>query len=64
MNRIIRLPEVKEMTGLSRSTIFTAMKLGKFPKSFKISDNATGWMLDDIEAWVDKVSSNRKLDNE
>ena len=56
MNRIIRLPEVKRMTGLSRSTLLAAGKSGHFPKSFKISKYAVGWMLCEVEDWIKKVS--------
>ena len=32
-NRLLRLPEVMERTGLKRSTIYKYMNLGKFPLS-------------------------------
>ena len=34
--RILRLPEVLERTGLSRSTLFRRMRAGEFPQSVKL----------------------------
>ncbi len=31
--RLLRLPDVKSRTGLSRSTIYTYISAGEFPKS-------------------------------
>ena len=48
--RIIRLCEVKERTGLSRSTIYAKMANNEFPKPVKITGKAVGW----VEAEVDR----------
>lgn len=51
--RIIRLPEVKEKTGLSRSTIYLRMSQGRFPKSISLGERAVGWVEQDISQWLD-----------
>ena len=51
--RIIRLPEVKEKTGLSRSTIYLRMSQGRFPKSISLGERAIGWVEQDINQWLD-----------
>ena len=48
--RLVRLSAVKEITGLSRSTIYADPT---FPKSVKIGDRAVAWVEDEILAWVD-----------
>ncbi len=35
-SRIIRLPEVKNLTGISRSQIYELIKKGKFPKQINL----------------------------
>ena len=35
-NRILRLPEVLALTGLSKSTIYRLMPVGEFPQSVKL----------------------------
>ena len=51
--RIIRLPEVKDKTGLSRSTIYLRMSQDRFPKSISLGERAFGWIEADIEQWLD-----------
>lgn len=52
-DRIIRLPELQELIGLSRSGIYSAMSCGQLPKSVKLSKRAVGWRLSTIEAWLE-----------
>lgn len=51
-NRIIRLPEVINRTGLSRSTIYEYIKIGIFPRQINLGIRAVGWYEDDIEKWL------------
>ena len=59
-NKIIRLPAVKEKTGLSRSSIYLRMTKNDFPKSISLGDRAIGWLESDIEQWLeDKISASK-----
>ena len=51
---IIRLPEVKSKTGLSRSSIYLRMSNGEFPQSISLGSRAVGWLDADIEQWLDE----------
>lgn len=51
-NQLIRLPEVKRKTGLSRSTVYRLCKLGQFPQSVLISIRAIAWHASEIDAWI------------
>lgn len=51
-DKFLRLPQVIEMTGLSRSTIYLRMKEGTFPKSYKVGKYSVGWLESDINEWV------------
>lgn len=62
-NKIIRLPEVKNKTGLSRSTIYLSMTKGAFPKTISLSERAVGWLDSDIEQWLDKRIAASKVTN-
>ena len=42
-SRLVRLPEVKDRTGLSRTSIYRKMEAGEFPKAIKLSANAIAW---------------------
>lgn len=51
-NRILRLPQVIELTGFSRSSIYSMMQDGDFPLSIKLGKRAVGWKEEDINKWV------------
>jgi prophage regulatory protein len=50
--RIIRLPEVKSLTGLGRSSIYAYMKNGEFPASILITQRSIGWVEHEVLSWV------------
>jgi prophage regulatory protein len=57
---ILRLPEVKTRTGLSRSTIYLRMANGDFPRAVSLGGRAVGWLESDINQWLsDKIESSR-----
>ncbi|WP_194720922.1 helix-turn-helix transcriptional regulator [Noviherbaspirillum malthae] len=62
---IIRLPEVRARTGLSRSSIYNFIKAGAFPSSIPLGARAIGWDSDAIDAWIDaRVAASAKPANQ
>ena len=53
-NKIIRLYEVESKTGLSSSTIYLQIKEKQFPPSISLGKRAVGWLVSDIEEWIDQ----------
>lgn len=52
--QILRLPRVEERTGLSRSSIYSHMAAGSFPRPIRLAGgNAVGWLESEIQAWID-----------
>lgn len=51
-NSILRLPQVKSLTGLSRSSIYNGMKEGTFPASIALGPRAIGWRASEIDTWI------------
>ncbi|MCY4641767.1 MAG: AlpA family transcriptional regulator [Gammaproteobacteria bacterium] len=51
--KILRLPDVKARTGLSRSSIYLRISDGEFPKAISLGGRAVGWIESDIEKWID-----------
>ncbi|MBN1586028.1 MAG: AlpA family transcriptional regulator [Candidatus Omnitrophica bacterium] len=49
---ILRLPKVKERTGLSRSGIYERIKTGGFPRPVRLGLRAVGWIEEEVDAWV------------
>lgn len=51
-SRLVRLPEVKDRTGLSRTSIYRKMDAGEFPLAVKLSTNAVAWRETELERWI------------
>jgi prophage regulatory protein len=51
-NEFLRWPRVRQLTGLSRSTIWRLEKNGQFPARRKLSANSVGWSLIELQAWM------------
>lgn len=56
MSNILRLKEVIERTGLSRSTIYDLMKLNRFPAQRRLGLRSVGWIDAEIGEWVQSRS--------
>ncbi|ATQ55339.1 helix-turn-helix transcriptional regulator [Paracoccus yeei] len=51
-NTMLRLPQVTEKIGLSRSTIYKMMDAGEFPKPIKLTRKAVAWPESAITEWL------------
>ncbi len=65
---IIRLPEVKRRTGLSRSSVYAKISRKSdrvsdqdplFPKPIPLGTRAVGWLESEIDAWVAAKAASR-----
>lgn len=52
--KILRLPTVKAITGLSRSTIYLRASQGNFPKPISLGARAVGWIETEVIEWVEQ----------
>ena len=50
--RLLRFGEVRQRTGLSRSTIWRMERSGMFPKRVKVSVNVVAWREDEVGDWI------------
>lgn len=50
--RLIRLPQVKAMVGLGRSSIYDRIKKDKFPRPIKLGERSSGWIEAEVQAWI------------
>lgn len=50
--KIIRLKAVLECTGLSRSTLYSMIAAGTFPKSVSLGARSVGWLTSEVDAWI------------
>ena len=52
MDRMLRIAEVEQIVGFSKSVIYKRIKDGSFPKGLQISTRAVAWRQSDIEGWI------------
>ena len=55
--RILRMPEVMEITGLSKTTINRFRRDNRFPTPVKLGRAAIGWRSEDVQAWLDGLET-------
>lgn len=64
MTKILRLPKVKEATGLSRSAIYSLIQQKKFPSNIALAPRTVGWLESDITDWIEsKVEKSKGQKN-
>lgn len=54
-SRLLRLPEVKALTGLkSNTTVYDMIRRGEFPKPIKVG-RMSYWPAEAVHRWIDTV---------
>ncbi len=61
---MLKLNEVKKMTGLSRSTIYAYIDKGLFPRQVKLGERCVAWIEDEVVAWLDARITARDAAND
>lgn len=61
-DRLIRLPEVIAVTGLSRSLVYELEAGGKFPKRCALTERTSAWVWSEVQAWVRNRIAQREAD--
>ena len=51
-DRLLKLPEVIELTRTSKSSILRKEKAGEFPKRIKLGPRSVAWSETEINAWI------------
>lgn len=51
-SRLIRLPEVLDRVGISRSSIYSRISDGTFPAPIKVGARSVAWLESAIDEWI------------
>ena len=62
--RLVREPECRAITGLSRATRWRLERDGKFPKKIEILPGIVGWEYTELIKWVEARISDRDSEME
>lgn len=60
MTTLLRLPVVKERTGLSRSRIYELLDSGRFPRPVKLSGRINAWPDNEVADWITERIAERE----
>ena len=52
--KFYRMPELRQLTGLSQSGLYKLIREGKFPKGVKLTSRATGYPNDLVDSWINQ----------
>jgi len=53
MTQLLKMPEVRAKTGLSRSHLYALAQNGEFPKPLKLSERSSAWVESEVQDWID-----------
>lgn len=59
--RVMKLNEVINTTGLSRSSIYAYMSKGNFPKPIQLGPRAVAWIEEEVQGWLMERASQSRL---
>jgi prophage regulatory protein len=63
-HRFIKLTEVRQKTGLSKTYIYQKIKENAFPKQIPIDTRTVMWLESDIQQWMeDKINKAANQNN-
>src|SRR5450432_2068429 len=48
----LRLPKVKALTGLSKSTLYSMIQQKSFPSSILLGRRTVAWLKSEVEQWI------------
>ena len=56
----LRLPEVKGMTGLSKSSLYALIQEKSFPKPVRLGARTVAWVRSEVRQWAfERISASR-----
>jgi prophage regulatory protein len=65
--RVLRLKQVQDRIGLSRSTIYDRLNVSSprydktFPKPMKLGCSAVGWLEESVDVWIQSRANDSKF---
>jgi len=60
--KILKIHQVVEIVGISRSSVYTMIQRNDFPKPLKLGSRSSGWLKSEVDAWIESRASLRFRD--
>ena len=61
--RLIRIKEVRHLTGLSTASVYRKVKANEFPQSISLGARTVGWVESEVLEWVESRIAGRGKEN-
>jgi prophage regulatory protein len=61
IERLIRIGEVKRLTGLSTATLYRKMSAKEFPRPVQLGAAARAWPLSEVQDWISERIAGRSV---
>lgn len=58
-NRILRIRQVLDLTGLRRTALYEKMNADEFPQSVKLGARAVGWREAEVLSWMESLATSK-----
>jgi prophage regulatory protein len=52
VERLIRIDEVKRLTGVSTATLYRKISANEFPRPVRLGVVARAWPLSEVQSWI------------
>lgn len=49
---VLKIDQVIQRTGMSRSSIYVKISRGEFPRQIKLGERAAAWVVTEVEQWI------------
>jgi prophage regulatory protein len=49
---LLRIPDVKQMTGMSRTEIYRRLEAGRFPRPVQLGPQSIAWRQSEVQQWI------------
>ena len=57
MEKLLRISDVSNIVGLSKSTLYDKIRKGTFPQGLKLGLRARAWKESDISNWINSCGN-------
>ena len=52
MTKVLKVTQVAEEINVSVPQVYKLVSLGRFPKPIKLGERGSGWLITEIDAWL------------
>ena len=64
VERLIRIDEVKRLTGISTATLYRKISASEFPRPVHLGTVARAWPLSEVQSWITRRVEQRGGNND